>query len=306
VKLLIEPETGIAPIVNAIKTAKKTIDIAIFRFDIREIEKALEAAVARGVIVRALIAHTNKGGEKNLRKLEQRMLEAGLTVSRTADDLVRYHGKYMIVDGKSLWVLGFNSTALDVFRSRSFGIVTTDSKVVKEAMRLFEADSNRQAFKSTAADLVVSPENSRQRLSGLIKAAKKELIIYDPKVSDGPLLKQLLERQAAGVDVRIIGKVAGRGKDLPSAKLNKLRLHVRAIVRDGHEAFMGSQSLRPLELDRRREVGIIVRNSRIAKQILAVFEADWKQSDGAKPSDKNNKNKKTDEKTKEEPAEATA
>ena len=42
-----------------------------------ELEKALAAAVARGVAVRALIAHTNRGGEKNLRKLEMRLLGRG-------------------------------------------------------------------------------------------------------------------------------------------------------------------------------------------------------------------------------------
>lgn len=45
--------------------------------------------MARGVVVRALIAHTNRGGEERLRKLEQRLLKAGLTVCRTKDDLVR-------------------------------------------------------------------------------------------------------------------------------------------------------------------------------------------------------------------------
>ena len=61
-------------VVNAIKTAKKSIDTTIFRFDRAEIEKALEAAVGRGVQVRALIAHTNRGGDKLLRKLELRLL----------------------------------------------------------------------------------------------------------------------------------------------------------------------------------------------------------------------------------------
>ena len=37
--------------------------------------------------------------------------------------------------------------------------------------------------------------------------------------------------------------------------LRGLRLHVRAIVRDRKAAFVGSQSLRKLELDKRREVG---------------------------------------------------
>jgi len=46
------------------------------------------------VNVSALIAYANHGGEKNLRKhrkLEMRLLDAGVTVSRTDDDLVRYH-----------------------------------------------------------------------------------------------------------------------------------------------------------------------------------------------------------------------
>ena len=36
---------------------------------------------------------------------------------------------------------------------------------------------------------------------------------------------------------------------------------MRAIIRDGAEAFIGSQSLRKLELEGRREVGIIVKNA---------------------------------------------
>src|SRR4051812_27294378 len=103
-KLLIEPDVGVAPILTTIKHAKKSIDILIFRLDRLDIARALEAAVARGVNVRALTAHTNRGGEKSLRKLEMQLLEGGVTVSRTADDLVRYHGKMMIVDGRELHV----------------------------------------------------------------------------------------------------------------------------------------------------------------------------------------------------------
>ncbi len=306
-QLLVQPDAGITPIIDAIKRAKKTVDIAIFRFDLHEVEKALTTAVSGpGVRVRALIAHTNKGGERGLRKLELRLLEAGVTVSRTADDLVRYHGKYMIVDGKQLCVLGFNTTHLDVFRSRSFGIITTEKKLVSEAVRLFEADTNKDPFSSKAADLVVSPENSRVRLSALIKAAKKELLIYDPKVSDGPMLRLLLERARSGVDVRVIGKVTLRGQGLQAGKMPKIRLHVRAIIRDGIEIFMGSQSLRGLELDRRREVGVVIRNARIARQMKSTFEADWEQikiknKDDKDKKDKDDKDKKDkDEKDKKD------
>ena len=117
----------------------------IFRFDRVDLEKALAAAVARGVVVRVLIAHTNGGGEKRLRKLEPRLLEAGVTVARTADDLPRYHGKMTVIDD-TLFVLGFNYTRLDIEHSRSFGVVTRDAKLVKEARALFEADCTRQPY----------------------------------------------------------------------------------------------------------------------------------------------------------------
>src|SRR6266536_1599945 len=175
-KLIVQPDAGIVPIISAIKQAKKTIDVLIFRLDREEIARALEAAVARGVAVRALIAHKNSGGEKGLRKLELHLLEQGVTVSRTADDLVRYHGKMMIVDGRVLHLYGFNFTVLDIEKSRSFGIVTRNGQLVQEAMKLFESDSARQPYKSGYDRFVVSPETARDRLTRFIKAARRQLL----------------------------------------------------------------------------------------------------------------------------------
>src|SRR2546426_2875551 len=145
-KLIVQPDAGIVPIVSAITSARKSIDIVIFRLDRMEIARALENAVTRGVHVRALTAHQNRGGTKSLRKLEMHLLEGGVTVSRTADDLVRYHGKLMIVDGRILHVYGFNFTSLDIEKSRSFGVITRNEKLVAEAEKLFEADFERQPY----------------------------------------------------------------------------------------------------------------------------------------------------------------
>jgi hypothetical protein len=54
-----------------------------------------------------------------------------------------------------------------------------------------------------------------------------------------------------------------------------MRLHTRTIIRDGRQAFVGSQSLRQPELDLRREIGIIVRDSKVVNTLLATFEKDW-------------------------------
>lgn len=280
-KLIIQPDDGLAPLLKAVRSAKKTIDIVIFRFDRSELEKALEAAVARGVVVRALIAHTNRGGEKSLRKLELALRQAGITVARTADDLPRYHGKMMIVDD-TLHVYGFNYTKLDIEQSRSFGVTTRDKRLVKEAASLFEADSMRQPYTPGHDHMVVSPESSRELLTAFIKQAKTQLLIYDAKVSDRLILRLLAERAKNGVEIRMIGKLGKGASGIEARKLPDMRLHVRSIIRDGAAAFVGSQSLRKLELDGRREVGIVITDLRIAKKMQAVFEADWAQTPGAK------------------------
>lgn len=275
-QLLVQPEDGIAPILQAIQRARKSIDMHIFRLDRKQIEKALQEAVGRGVAVRTLIAHTNRGGEKQLRKLEQRLLGIGATVSRTADDLTRYHGKIMIVDRQKLYVLGYNLTRMDIHKSRSLGIATKQRDLVEEALKLFAADFDRKPYKAGTTFLLVSPVNSRERLALFIKKARKQLLIYG-SVTDNTMIRLLKERARAGVDVRILGKME-KGHDLTAEKYPGKRLHVRAIVRDGRAAFVGSQSLRKLELDGRREIGVIVRHPRVVKQIVAVFESDWNQT----------------------------
>ena len=275
-KLLVQPDDGATPVVKAIQGTRKSIDILIFRFDRKDIERALLNAVGRGVRVRALIAYTNRGGEKNLRALEMRLLAAGVTVARTSDALLRYHGKMIIIDGRALYVLAFNFTYADMDRSRSFGVVTNDRKLVQEAEKLFEADMQRQEYTPAAATFIVSPLNARKELSNFIKAAKKELLIYDPAITDAAMVSLLNERIKAGVDVRIVG----RGK-LPARKLAKLRLHTRTIVRDGTHVFIGSQSLRRAELDKRREIGLIFRDPKIALQLGKLFNED---SEGTQPA----------------------
>jgi cardiolipin synthase len=274
-KLLTQPHDGIAPLLAGIKNARKSIDILIFRMDWKELETALKVASGQGIAVRALIAHTNRGGESRLRSLETRFLEAGITVGRTADDLIRYHGKMMIVDSKTLFLLSFNFVHIDIEHSRGFGVVTKSASVVREAMKLFEADLNRKTYTAGLNTFLVSPENARKQLSAFIKQARKQLLIYDPKIADSQILRLLEDHAKAGLDIKIIGSTSARSANLAVAPLSSMRLHTRTIIRDGSQAFIGSQSLRQPELDLRREIGMIVRDSKVVDALSATFEKDW-------------------------------
>jgi len=274
VRLIIEPADGVAPVLSAIKRARKSVEIAIFRLDRKDVEMALTAAAAKGVRVTALIAFANRGGEKRLRQLELRFLDAGIIVARTSDDLARYHGKYILIDRRVLYVLSFNFTRLDIDHSRGFGVVTSRPNCLQEAARLFEADCTRTQYAPKVEMFVVSPANSRHVLGTFLKRARKQLLIYDPRISDKEMLRILQERAKAGVEVKVIGQVSGR----PSFEVQKLagtRLHTRTIIRDRRQAFVGSQSLRAAELDSRREVGLIVPAPKAVKRLIDTFESDW-------------------------------
>ena len=277
--LITQPEDGLAPLLKAIKRAKKTVDIVIFRFDIDEIEEALTKAVGRGVAVRALIAHTNRGGESKLRKLESRLLKAGVTLSRTADDMVRYHGKLLIVDRKVAFVLGFNYTHQDIEKSRSLGLEARNPKVVRDILKIVDADHNRTDLKIKSTRVVVSPENARERLTTFIKRARRELLIYDMNLSDDDTIALLKQKAESGVKIRVLGGVEKKWENELAWRVRAfktMKLHVRAMIRDRQAAFVGSQSLRKLELDERREVGLITKDRRTVGQIAKTFAADWK------------------------------
>lgn len=280
-KLLVQPDDGVVPVVLAMQRARKTLDVPIFRLDHVEIDRALKAAAKRGVVVRTLVAHVNKGGEKSLRRLEQRLLATGATVSRTADDLFRYHYKIVVVDRSVLLVLGFNFTHADIDRSRSMGIVTRNRRLVAEALKLFEADFDRRPYAPSTPDLVVSPYNARSSLAALLRGARRQLLIYDQRISDNAMQKILAERAAKGVDIRVLGRLE---KPIEGVRVEKHpgTLHLRAIIQDGRRAFIGSQSLRRLELEARREVGVVFRDSAVIARMTEVFEEDWARTETGK------------------------
>jgi hypothetical protein len=81
--------------------------------------------------------------------------------------------------------------------------------------------------------------------------------------------------------MRVIGKVSGKAS-FEVRKLGGTRLHTRTIIRDGRQAFVGSQSLRTAEMDSRRELGLIIQDAKGVKKLIETFESDWASSNGKK------------------------
>ena len=89
------------------------------------------------------------------------------------------------------------------------------------------------------------------------------------------MIRLLQERARAGVQIRLIGRLARKCAGVTVRKLSQMRLHTRTMVRDGNLAFLGSQSLRAMELDGRREVGLIFRDTNAVRGLTRIFQNDW-------------------------------
>jgi phosphatidylserine/phosphatidylglycerophosphate/cardiolipin synthase-like enzyme len=90
------------------------------------------------------------------------------------------------------------------------------------------------------------------------------------------------------VEIKIIGRLGKKAATLNARRLEEIRLHTRTIIRDRKDAFVGSQSLRKLELDSRRELGLIVKERGVISKLVETFEKDWganqAQAEKAKPA----------------------
>src|SRR5262249_14364486 len=126
--------------------------------------------------------------------------------------------------------------------------------------------------------LVISPYDSRDKLIELLRSAERSIRIVDAKVHDPDIRELLLKKAGAGCNVKIITREAISDDSAPNfhvRRFTKYKLHAKCIVVDTLRFFIGSQNLRGVSIDRRREVGIIVEDDPIARKIERIFDEDW-------------------------------
>ncbi len=281
VSLIIQPGDSFFPIVGAIDSAAKSIKMTIFRMNDPIVKDALRNAVARSVQVQILVAIDSKGWIKRNKKLTEELAKLGVEVKAQRadkDQIKRYHYKFMLVDKSQAMILTFNPTQKNMHYTRDFGVIIRDEEITEELRRLFDADWNKEKFKPAASPLVISPYNSRERLIKLLKSATHTIRILDAKMDDTEALGVLAKQAAAGIDIKIISGKTDLTNLLPHLEVRKLArytLHAKCIVVDGKRFFLGSQNLRAVSLDQRRELGIIIEDDAIAGRIERVFNEDW-------------------------------
>jgi cardiolipin synthase len=281
ISLIIQPGDSFFPIVDAIDTATHAIKMTIFRMNDPIVRDAMNYAVARGVKVQALVAPASKGWTKRNKKLSDELSKMGVEVRvprSRKEKIKRYHYKMMMIDDLQSLVLTFNPTQKNLHYARDFGVLIKDKAITTELNRLFDADWHGESYRPNDLPLVISPYNSRKKLADFLNSAERTIRILDAKVEDQEILGLLLRKASLGCDVKIISRNTHYDDVVPNFHVKKLaryKLHAKCIVVDSKQFFVGSQNLREVSLDRRREVGVIIEDGAVSRRIERVFDEDW-------------------------------
>lgn len=299
-EIFVMKDGGIKAMTDAINGAKDRIDIKIYKFtpSAPELTSALKKALARGVDVRLMVEDDPMFWEPGVPNPSQKtideLVKAGAQYKPDnplfSKDRVT-HEKTMTIDGKESIILTGNFNASNLHSYLDIGaIVVKNPQVVDQVEQVFNSDWDRTPLPPLSdTGLVISPENAREKISGLIQGAGKNIQIIQQSLTDRDLIGVINDKVKQGVSTEILltdPGVVQRNMEAAAflathgAKIRYLEtpyVHAKAITVDNADSdtsndlsFIGSQNFTNAGLDKNREMGFIFTDS--GKQIGKIFD----------------------------------
>lgn len=293
--VFIEPDAGVAPVLDAINSANHSIDLTIYEISDPQIMGALSSAEKRGVVVRVIYndsfmsSKTQQVNEQAISFLQ----ESGIQARKSSSDFTFTHQKTFLIDNREAVIMSFNLQPSYFSTSRDFGVITTDPAEVAEIGMVFTADWNGQRASPNVSTLVWSPDNARLKILKLISNSQKTLDIYAEELQDDESMEALIQAARRGVAVRVISaQIWDNKKDANSnwrQILNNegvrvvigkpLYTHAKMILSDyglkDQMAYLGSINFSATSMDYNRELGVLLLDKNNLDQLEQVFNKDW-------------------------------
>lgn len=302
--LIVLPDQSAEPILEAIKSAQKSLRVKMFVFSDPDLLAAVIDAQKRGLHVRVMLNAARRDGEDDNEESRKALERAKVKVADSNPDFGVTHEKSMVVDDELAFVKSLNWATKNLTETRDYAVTTSHAHEVKEVLDCFEADWHRQDFKPKGdARLIWCPANGRERIAHFIDEAKHTLFIQNERYQDPVIIERLIRAKERGVKVHVMARpphslkkekllegVSGlRMLDDVGAKihkLKKLKLHGKMLLADGLRAIVGSINLAPGSFDDRRELAIEVHDDDVVEALHKVAHHDWEHSHPLDLSDK--------------------
>lgn len=298
VSVIVEPQQGRAPVLRAIKQARKSIKMEMYLLSDHKIIDALIKSAKRGVNIQVLLEQNPYQPADNqatqTSQVFSQLSKAGVNVKWANPHFQLTHEKTMIIDHKIAYIFTFNQTYSAFKFNREYGVIDSNKNDVTEIEKVFDDDWLYKTPKVYQYNLLWSPINSRAKILTLVNSAKHYLYIETEELNDWAIESALMRQARLGVDVRVImpkqtlltqdqtnlikGGIKLRFLDQDR---NQLYMHAKMILADGKMAYIGSENLTFSSLRYNRELGIILyaSHSYQEKHILKILEKtfliDW-------------------------------
>jgi phosphatidylserine/phosphatidylglycerophosphate/cardiolipin synthase-like enzyme len=302
--LIIAPDDGIEPFQEALRGAKKTLDIKMFQFSEPRLMKEVVAAHHRGVAVRVMLNPSRFTGEHDNDEAFAFFKKASVPVKETNPAYPITHEKSMVIDDERAFIMSLNWAPKYFGETRDYALVTSDCREVEEVKACFDADWNRQDFKPPViSNLTWSVGKSRESVIHFIRSAHESLYIQHEKYVDSPVIEALLEGKAKrNLTIHAMGLPVHSLRDfyrlegiaglrllhdlgIHVRKLHGMHLHAKLMIADEKRALLSSFNFYPKCFNERRELGVFFDDPELIHQLVEIFKKDWENSKKIELSD---------------------
>ena len=173
-KLIVQPDDGEKPVVNFLKSVRKTVALKQFTFTHPILLDTVMALHQKGVRVRVMLNGAKTTGERLNDPFFETIKSTGIEVQWSNPSFLVTHEKSIVVDGKSALLATFNFMEKYFQATRDYGVLTSDPAQVAQVQKCFDCDWKREPFHPhDDAGLAWSPENARHLVCKFIDGAHR-------------------------------------------------------------------------------------------------------------------------------------
>ncbi len=286
-----------------IDRALRSVDIAVFDFDLPVITEALLRAHQRGLRVRLVVDAENLETPE-VAALTGELQAAGIEITFDRRDAFM-HNKFVVVDGRVTWTGSWNMTINDTFRNDNNMLRFDDARIAENYTRKFELLLAGRGGPGNPAPLpspditigparvvtLFSPDSDvTSRVVSVIEQAGTSIDLMAFTITSDPIADALVAAHGRGVRVRgVVERRNGRATGSELAKLqsagvdvredgNCYIMHNKSFVVDGQTVITGSFNWTRAAQQSNDENAIFVEDPWLADRYADEFERVYAQA----------------------------
>lgn len=289
------------PLVEAIHTARVTIDLAIHDLNLYNVGAALMAAADRGVWVRMVVESENFTDEEIMR-----FTNAGISVVGD-DDPDLMHDKFLVIDHYEVWTGSFNYTLTDAYGNRNNVVRLRSTQIAENYIAEFNEMFEQHLFgggspantlypqvsvNGTLVETYFGPEdNTLGRLVQLIANSNESVYMLAYSLTLDELGEALIAAQERGVSVHLVldeSQAANQGSEFERLKAAQIPIrldnegglmHHKVMIIDGGILVTGSYNFSANAEHNNDENSLVIHDSDLASEFTEEFRRIWEISE---------------------------